>query len=1212
VDLWDQADRLHDYGTSLRSRFEDTGNFYDISTANLAHQRAVQLTPDGHASMPGRLGELGNTLTRRFLHTGDLSDISTAISAHQRAVQLTPDGHAGMPGRLNNLGISFWCRFGHTGHLPDISVAISVQQRALQLATDGNPDVPVQLNSLGISFMRRFEHTGDLSDISNAISTLQKAVQLTPDGHVLIPSLLNNLGNSFKFRFGSTRDLPDISNAISILQRAVRLTPDGHADMPGMLSALGSSLTCRFERTGDLPDISNAISTHQRAIQLTPDGHANMPDRLSELGCSLTCRFERTDDLSDISTSISTHQRAIQLTPDGDAGMPDRLNHLGTSFRVHFQRTGDLHDISSAISAHQKAIQLTVDGHLSMPGLLNDLGISFLSRFERTGDLYDVSNAISTLQKAVQLSPFGHTDMPCRLSNLGVSFRSRFVCTGDLPDISSAVSALQRAVQLTPDGHADLPGRLNSLGNSLSCRFKRTGDISDVSAAISSQQRAVQLAPDGHVKLSGWLNSLGNTFARRFERTGDLHDISSAISTQQRAVQLIPDDHAEMPHRLSNLGVSFAHGFLHTGDLSDISSSISALQRAIQLTPEGHADMSGQLSNLGRSFFYRYGLTSDSVDFHEAMSSYGQSATYPSGAPSIHLASARQWANLSSSGDSSQSLHAYGVAIDLLSKVAGMDRTIYQRHTSLVGISSLTTAAASAAFAQGEGGKALEWLEHGRCIVWNQINQLRTPVDDLRAHDKLLADRFLYLSRVLESSGSRRESTIFALDTTISKQIALQDEAQSHVEQAKEWGELLDKIRMTPGFHDFLRPRSSSSILKDLPKDGPVILINVHEDRCDALALIPSCDEPLHIPLIDFTHQAATKLRDRLRRYLLRGGNLTRQADRGPREVLDPDVEKTSEIRDVLHELWLCVVKPILDGLAYSVSLILRIIRSIHLLFTLLKPRSDPARIWWCPTGPLAFLPIHAAGIYSHDRQSPGSCISDFVISSYTPTVSALLEKLKASDTGRQPVSKVLLISQPSTPGLPPIHGTTREVNVVSKIIALDGCESLLLEGSRATVTCVKEEMKSYRWVHFTCHASQNIHNPLRSAFFLHDGRLELGELVKQRIPQCELAFLSACQTSTGDEKLSEEAVHLAAGMLAVGYQGVVGTMWSIKDRYAPKVSEAFYDYLVVKRRNTGNQGLDSTHAAYALHHAIQVIRKDIGDTEYSLLTWVPYVHFGL
>jgi len=95
------------------------------------------------------------------------------------------------------------------------------------------------------------------------------------------------------------------------------------------------------------------------------------------------------------------------------------------------------------------------------------------------------------------------------------------------------------------------------------------------------------------------------------------------------------------------------------------------------------------------------------------------------------------------------------------------------------------------------------------------------------------------------------------------------------------------------------------------------------------------------------------------------------------------------------------------------------------------------------------------------------------------------------------------------------------------------------------------------------------------------------------------------------DEKLSEEAVHLAAGMLAVGYRGVVATMWSINDDYGPMVAESFYKYLVEKRRSQEKPRLDSASSAYALHHAIQNIRERVGDTEQGLLMWVPYVHFG-
>ena len=160
----------------------------------------------------------------------------------------------------------------------------------------------------------------------------------------------------------------------------------------------------------------------------------------------------------------------------------------------------------------------------------------------------------------------------------------------------------------------------------------------------------------------------------------------------------------------------------------------------------------------------------------------------------------------------------------------------------------------------------------------------------------------------------------------------------------------------------------------------------------------------------------------------------------------------------------------------------------------------------------------------------------------------------------------------------------------------------------------MKQEIGTYGWVHLACHTSQGTNSPLRSGFFLHDGRLELLELMKLNIPKCQLAYLSACQTSTGDEKLSEEAVHLAAGMLAVGYEGVVATMWSIKDKYAPEVAGSFYEYLVEKGKNEGSLQLKSANVAYALHHATQCLRKKLasGDMEDALLTWVRYVHFGL
>jgi CHAT domain-containing protein len=271
------------------------------------------------------------------------------------------------------------------------------------------------------------------------------------------------------------------------------------------------------------------------------------------------------------------------------------------------------------------------------------------------------------------------------------------------------------------------------------------------------------------------------------------------------------------------------------------------------------------------------------------------------------------------------------------------------------------------------------------------------------------------------------------------------------------------------------------------------------------------------------------------------------------------------------------------------------------------EPPADPKRIWWCVTGPLAFLPIHAAGIYSGPGTGFGSKLSDFAISSYTPTIRVLFDRVKTRPvlTDNKKLG-LLMISQPNTPGLSSIPKTTEEVKVIQTLTKKCIPRVCCLEGRAATVDRTSIEMKAYSSVHFACHASQNTAQPLKSGFSLHDGRLELSSIIQKRLLGVDLAFLSACQTSTGDEKLSEEAVHLAAGMLAAGYRGVVATMWSIKDRYAPEFAEDFYKNLIEGESFSGE------HAAQAIHHAAQNLRQKLAleksDLERSLLVWVPYV----
>ena len=154
-----------------------------------------------------------------------------------------------------------------------------------------------------------------------------------------------------------------------------------------------------------------------------------------------------------------------------------------------------------------------------------------------------------------------------------------------------------------------------------------------------------------------------------------------------------------------------------------------------------------------------------------------------------------------------------------------------------------------------------------------------------------------------------------------------------------------------------------------------------------------------------------------------------------------------------------------------------------------------------------------------------------------------------------------------------------------------------------ATVERVLKGMKESHWIHLACHGQQRIDDPMKSGFLLHGGNiLTLSEIVRKTLPKADFAFLSACQTAMGDEKVAEESVHLAAGMLLSGCRGVIATMWSIQDDDAPKVAEDVYRR-ILKDGQPNRKG-----AALALHEATKRLRKEAGA---DFISWVPFIHIG-
>lgn len=53
-----------------------------------------------------------------------------------------------------------------------------------------------------------------------------------------------------------------------------------------------------------------------------------------------------------------------------------------------------------------------------------------------------------------------------------------------------------------------------------------------------------------------------------------------------------------------------------------------------------------------------------------------------------------------------------------------------------------------------------------------------------------------------------------------------------------------------------------------------------------------------------------------------------------------------------------------------------------------------------------------------------------------------------------------------------------------------------------------------------------------------------VSELMNFDLKNALFAYLSACETAKGDSERPDQAVHLAAAMLFVGFRSIVATMW--------------------------------------------------------------------
>lgn len=413
----------------------------------------------------------------------------------------------------------------------------------------------------------------------------------------------------------------------------------------------------------------------------------------------------------------------------------------------------------------------------------------------------------------------------------------------------------------------------------------------------------------------------------------------------------------------------------------------------------------------------------------------------------------------------------------------------------------------------------------------------------------------------------------------------------------------LGSSRGIPELADFLQP-PKAALLADAGREGAVVVVNVSRTRCDALLIADGRVRSLPLPGVTaegveartVAYLVALRTLELVTWELHEAMAMFAEGGRAPEVFFRVSGVRAAlaavrtraeeELAGLTAWLWDEICGPVLDALGHTGA----------------PACTAPLpRVWWCPTGLLNLLPLHAAGHHDEPVGDRPRTVLDRVVSSYTPTVRTLLAARSRSAPTAEGDGRMLFVA-PEPAGLPVLESIADDRAVLA---GLFGERLTPLEGPQASAASVLEALRHHRWVHFSTHAGQNLDDPGLGVIALHDDALTVHRLAAGSY-RGELAFLSACQTAVGGIDLANEAITLCAALHVAGFRHVIGTLWSVQDRAAATVTREFYG--AAGTDTATGPAFDSSAAAHHLHRAVRALREQRPG---QLTAWVPFVHIG-
>lgn len=884
---------------------------------------------------------------------------------------------------------------------------------------------------------------------------------------------------------------------------------------------------------------------------------------------------------------IDDLEKAIKYLSDayGIEGLSDRtkatiLMRYGTALSVRFDMKGHIADLNTAIEYHRDAMKICTGP--DKPTLSYCLGKDYLTLFENRENMMDLDTAIEYYKDALCIPHGSSTDVQAYTAT-----------TIDL-NISTAFN-----LQLM----------LIGLANALALRNGINGDRGDIEAALNYYEAAIDLFEKDTSPLSNCMSDSNNpALQSSTKRKYALCLAAYVISVSKRCGE---------GFRSVNMKEAIEHG----------RKAIERGNKAITLLPQHHISLAGLWSALARLHVAaRNVVYSDSAMVHGhstgseqseqvwqmklnqyyRMASHHETATIRE-----RLSIAAEWARQSHIGQHATQ-EAYDMAMRLLDLCMATYSTIDSKHEFLTRAStqSVYTALASdaASFYIQKNDmrslkRAVEILEQGRNFVWSSLRDYRQDLSRLRQYDAQKADEFETLSIQMEHLCIFCEQTdTFPLRVSGIDMARVFNQRLDELRRVRmEWQTVLDSIRENVAWDNFLT-RPVFYKLIEAAADGPIVILNSGVYSCDALILRPDSLAAMSDPVKRVPLPSSDTIRKLITRFVdLRKASRIWSIRHAKAHVVWSKPKQSNETpTEVLSDMYRVIVEPILKE-----------------LYTL-----DPSttRMWWCPTGGMSCLPLHAsivppernsniipekenperALVVIPKHENPKPPLRPYM--SYTPTLQALLNSQIQNESRDNPGILVVGVSKESN--LPSLPGVVDECAALRHMSKAE-----VLINNEATHDMVLKALPHYSWIHLACHGLHHATEPYDSSFCLYDGFLSLRDIISARHENAGLAYLSACQTAVinaDDISLPNEALHLSAAMQFCGFRSVIGTLWGVWDEDAVVVAKEFYAYLF---RN-GLDKVDLTESVEALSRAVDRLKVMVGPENVD--RWASFVHLGI